>query len=206
MIHAPADGSFHALRQAGEKVRQGEVIAYVGAAPVYASLTGILRGAIRDGFEVKSGLKIMDIDPRVEERNQCFCISDKAKRIADSVCETIWEWEEAQKPLYERLALDPENHRVVSFVGAGGKTTLIYRPAEELAALGSRVIVTTTTHMEKPQEYFSEWGEELFPDRGTYMTIGVSCEDGKIRGMEREAYQTLREHTDYLFIEADGSV
>ena len=36
---------------------------------------------------------------------------------------------------------------VVAVVGAGGKTTLVYRLAAEARALGRRVLVTTTTHM-----------------------------------------------------------
>ena len=34
---------------------------------------------------------------------------------------------------------------IVAFVGAGGKTSGLYALAEELAATGARVLVTTTT-------------------------------------------------------------
>ena len=34
----------------------------------------------------------------------------------------------------------------IAFVGAGGKTTLMFRLAAELAARGSTVVTTTTTH------------------------------------------------------------
>ena len=39
---------------------------------------------------------------------------------------------------------------VVSFVGGGGKTSLLFRFAEELHACGKRVIVSTSTHMFRP--------------------------------------------------------
>lgn len=94
VIHAPADGIMKHIKQVGEKVILGEIIAYVGETPVYTSLTGILRGIIREGFEVKKGLKIIDIDPREDEVDNCYRISDKAKRIAASVYEIIREWEE----------------------------------------------------------------------------------------------------------------
>lgn len=94
VIHAPADGKMRHVKQVGDKVTVGEVIAYVGNTPVYASLTGLLRGLIREGFDVKKGLKIIDIDPREEELDNCYRISDKAKRIAASVYEIIREWEE----------------------------------------------------------------------------------------------------------------
>ncbi len=94
VIHSPAEGNIRAIRSVGDIVQKGEILAYVGETPVYATLDGILRGLIRDGFEVTKGLKIMDIDPRLDELDQCFSISDKAKRIANSVYETIRHWEE----------------------------------------------------------------------------------------------------------------
>ena len=54
-----------------------------------ASIRGLLRGIIRDGYEVSKGLKIADIDPRLEEHDNCFTISDKALAIGGSVLELI---------------------------------------------------------------------------------------------------------------------
>ena len=72
---------------------QGQTIAFVetadGQVPVLASLTGLLRGLIRDGYPVTKGFKIADIDPRTEEYNNCFTISDKARCIAGGVLEAI---------------------------------------------------------------------------------------------------------------------
>ena len=44
-----------------------------------------------------------------------------------------------------------EKNHVVSLVGAGGKTTLLYALAEYLRAKGWRVLVTTTTHIWQPK-------------------------------------------------------
>ncbi|HEY3122279.1 MAG TPA: putative selenium-dependent hydroxylase accessory protein YqeC, partial [Vicinamibacteria bacterium] len=44
-------------------------------------------------------------------------------------------------------ALGIEARDVVAVAGAGGKTTLVYRLAEEARRCGLRVLVTTTTHM-----------------------------------------------------------
>ena len=52
---------------------------------VLASIDGILRGIIRDGYYVTKGLKIADIDPRLSEKENCFTISDKARSIGGSV-------------------------------------------------------------------------------------------------------------------------
>ncbi len=94
VIHAPVDGPLHAVHHVGDVVKKGEVLAYVGDTPVYATLDGILRGLIRENFAATRGLKIMDIDPRMEVMYQCFQISDKAKKIANGVYETIRQWEE----------------------------------------------------------------------------------------------------------------
>lgn len=89
VIHAPADGIIQNRVEISSLVEKGQTIAYVGNVPVEASLTGVLRGIIRDGFCVKKGLKIADIDPRGSERKNCFTISDKARCIAGSVGEVI---------------------------------------------------------------------------------------------------------------------
>jgi xanthine dehydrogenase accessory factor len=60
-----------------------------GSVPVEASLDGLLRGLIRDGYPVTKGFKIADIDPRTDEYDNCFTISDKARCIAGGVVEAI---------------------------------------------------------------------------------------------------------------------
>ena len=85
VIHAPASGILQAVRKIGDRVEKGETIAMIGEILVTASLTGVLRGLIRDGYPVKKGLKIADIDPRPDSYPLCFQISDKSRRIAQSV-------------------------------------------------------------------------------------------------------------------------
>ena len=93
VIHCPAKGILRNVKKITDTVSKGEVIAVVeteeGIVPVEATLDGILRGLIRDRFPVKPGFKIADIDPRAEEYNNCFTISDKARCIAGGVLEAI---------------------------------------------------------------------------------------------------------------------
>lgn len=93
VIHAVAAGRIRNVCQIGDVVQQGEVIAELetreGNVPVLASIPGIIRGLIRDGYPVTEGFKIADIDPRKEELKNCFTISDKARCIAGSVLEVI---------------------------------------------------------------------------------------------------------------------
>ncbi|MDO5145818.1 MAG: selenium-dependent molybdenum cofactor biosynthesis protein YqeB [Eubacteriales bacterium] len=89
VIHAPCSGTLHIERQIGETVEQGETIAVIDGTPVPATLSGVLRGMIREGYEVHKGLKIADIDPRISEKENCFRISDKARCVAGGVLEAI---------------------------------------------------------------------------------------------------------------------
>ena len=93
VIHCPAKGILRNVKNITDTVSKGEVIAIVetdnGIVPVEATLDGILRGLIRDGYPVNVGFKMADIDPRAEEYNNCFTISDKARCIAGGVLEAI---------------------------------------------------------------------------------------------------------------------
>ena len=92
-MHAPQDGILKSRHAIGDFVSQGETIAEIetrqGSVPVPASITGLIRGLIRDGYPVTKGFKIADIDPRCEEYDNCFTISDKARCIAGSVLELV---------------------------------------------------------------------------------------------------------------------
>ncbi len=93
VIHCPAEGILRNVKKITDTVTKGEVIALVetaeGPVPVEASLDGLLRGLIRDGYPVTRGFKIADIDPRLDEYENCFTISDKARCIAGGVIEAI---------------------------------------------------------------------------------------------------------------------
>lgn len=94
VIHAEAPGIFRNISAIADLVEKGEPIAYIETEDgqrvnVNATITGVLRGLLRDGYPVTKGFKIADIDPRKEERKNCFTISDKARCIAGSVLELV---------------------------------------------------------------------------------------------------------------------
>jgi len=120
--------------------------------------------------------------------------------------------------LYEALNIDLNIPELISVVGAGGKTSTMFRLAQELRALGKKVLVTTTTNIA-----FSETSEadHLIVDNskhirslsgfepGTIVCLG-SCRvnnQGKLKGIEREFVGKIyREHVfDYILVEADGA-
>lgn len=93
VIHCPAEGILRNVSKITDTVLKGQQIAFVetenGNVAVNASLDGLLRGLIRDGYPVTKGFKIADIDPRTDEYDNCFTISDKARCIAGGVVEAI---------------------------------------------------------------------------------------------------------------------
>ena len=93
VMHAPAAGTLRNVHAIGDIVEAGTEIAYIdaedGHVPVLATISGIIRGLIRDGYPVTRGFKIADIDPRREELENCWLISDKARCIAGSVLEQV---------------------------------------------------------------------------------------------------------------------
>ena len=94
VIHAAEAGIFHNVRRIGDMVTAGEAIAEIETDdgrffPVPATISGIIRGLLREGYPTPKGFKIADIDPRKEELANCFTISDKARCIAGSVLEAV---------------------------------------------------------------------------------------------------------------------
>lgn len=101
VLHAEAAGYMKNIRQIGDIVEKGEEIARIYEkmtedgtfsgyyVSVEASISGIIRGLIREGYHFQKGFKIADIDPRESELANCFTISDKARSIGGSVLEAV---------------------------------------------------------------------------------------------------------------------
>jgi xanthine dehydrogenase accessory factor len=92
LLRAPCAGRLYSVRQIGDQVQAGETVAVVqsddGTTPITATISGILRGLVRDGLVVNTGMKAGDIDPRAV-REHCFTISDKSRAVAGGVLEAI---------------------------------------------------------------------------------------------------------------------
>lgn len=91
VIHAPASGKINLLHDIGDIVEKGEFLATIGEEkiPVPATISGVLRGIIRNEYPVTKGLKIADIDPRREQQKNCYTISDKSRAIGGSVLTAV---------------------------------------------------------------------------------------------------------------------
>lgn len=97
VLRAPADGVMCNFIELGSKVQQGAIVAVVDGKPIIARFSGILRGLLHEGVYVKSGVKVGDVDPRMDERH-CYYVSDKALAVGGGVLEAI-----LSKPEFRRL-------------------------------------------------------------------------------------------------------
>ncbi len=119
-------------------------------------------------------------------------------------------------------AFSIRNKDVVAFVGGGGKTTAMFRLADELVAQGKRVVTTTTTRIFAaqiqlaPRHWKLENGNwklqidqirKLLQDSPHLLIIGATNEDGKALGIAPEIVDELigLDEIDVVLIEADGS-
>jgi probable selenium-dependent hydroxylase accessory protein YqeC len=106
---------------------------------------------------------------------------------------------------------------VVAVAGAGGKTTLVYRLADEARERGLRVLVTTTTHMGTLPEsttgplFVEAEGEtmagleEALRRVGRATLLGRRLRADKLEGVSGERVDALAAHADLVLVEADGA-
>ncbi|NPV73622.1 MAG: molybdenum hydroxylase, partial [Pelotomaculum sp.] len=87
LLRAPAEGIIRTVKSIGDIVEKGETVAFVNDAPVVAEISGVIKGMIRDGVEVKKSMKVGYIDSRNNFR--CDAISDKALAVGDGVLEAV---------------------------------------------------------------------------------------------------------------------
>jgi xanthine dehydrogenase accessory factor len=93
VIRAPVAGIVKHKKQIGDIVEQGEVLFTVtdienSDTDVRANISGLLRGLIREGMQVSTGMKTADIDPRIDV--DWRTISDKARCIGGAVLEAYF--------------------------------------------------------------------------------------------------------------------
>ena len=112
--------------------------------------------------------------------------------------------------LTEALSLRTEQERIIAITGAGGKTTLMFRLAEELAEKNLRVLVTTTTKIFKPDDRAIINPGGLFSlEPGCIAVVGAPCESDKrkLTGVlpEQPALWLEQNLCDIVLVEADGA-
>ena len=119
--------------------------------------------------------------------------------------------------LKEALGLGEE--KMLCLIGAGGKTTTMFRLAQELWREGGRVLITTTTRIFKPTSphvhklYLAQELKALCLElskikEATIVGVGYGLDDdGKLIGLPLAWFDSLGEDgkVDWILVEADGA-
>lgn len=88
LIRGTDSGIFHPAVKIGDFVTCGQVVAFCGETPVYAKMSGMVRGMLQAGLPVHTNMKCGDIDPR-QDKKLIETVSDKARAIGGGVLEVI---------------------------------------------------------------------------------------------------------------------
>ena len=86
VLRAPTDGRVTLARHIGDLVARDEVVMRVGDEEVRSPFDGCLRGAISDQVDVRTGMKIGDVDPRGDTAF-VHSVSDKARAVGRAALE-----------------------------------------------------------------------------------------------------------------------
>lgn len=110
------------------------------------------------------------------------------------------------RPLRELIG---EGVRVASFVGAGGKTSLIRAVASQISGWGEKVVVTTTTKIMPPSRNLLLLDKAARIPPYKLLTVGrrIDAETGKLIGVTPEEIGDIldRFRPRLLLVEADGA-
>lgn len=101
-----------------------------------------------------------------------------------------------------------EKKHIVSLIGAGGKTIVMYQLAEHFANLGKKVLVTTTTHIFQPTCNFAQNVAEVEAlwQGGNYAVVGnIEAGTGKLTQLPADVFEKYSALADLVLIEADGA-
>lgn len=142
----------------------------------------------------------------------------------------LWNFKGQQNSISEALQVSLPEHAVISVVGAGGKTSLIFAWARELASEGKKVVISTTTHMMHPEfaepacpakalVYYSGYSpsehelaedkaqidSHLESDRILMIASNDPSNNRKVTAPPQELLDYVYTAADVVLIEADGS-
>lgn len=109
-------------------------------------------------------------------------------------------------------AIGIKDKEVISIVGAGGKTSLMYALGEELK--NKKVLLSTTTKILPPrfdEVDFYGIGQATYLDisknmkSGSFLYANSLTKEGKVDSISLEEIKKIKEDFDYIILESDGS-
>lgn len=139
-----------------------------------------------------------------------FCLTLKRFKNFFAVMVNMEKTKKKQN-LSALLGIDDRKHKVIAVVGGGGKTSLIYRLAEEFLQRSRKVIITTTTHMAyEPERPFAPGGnpketEELLESCGYVIAAEYEAKTDKFAALSKDKLLSLLNYEAVVLVEADGA-
>lgn len=121
--------------------------------------------------------------------------------------------------LYEAMEISPNRKECVAVVGAGGKTSTMYRLSRELRGIGQKVVITTTTKIYMPDSSSYD-GIIISADKdkcidfaeksvmpGSYAVGKSVLPDNKVEGLDCDLICRMFESAgiSHIIVEADGA-
>lgn len=97
VLRAPKSGMIKWQAQIGDPVARGAIIGTVAGMDIHAPFDGVIRGLLHPDCRAESGLKIGDVDPRLDA--PCDEISDKALSIGGAVVVAVLGWMKSRAQL-----------------------------------------------------------------------------------------------------------
>ncbi len=110
-------------------------------------------------------------------------------------------------PLDRLLSSITNEKPVISLIGGGGKTTLLYLMAQTFSQMDQKVLVSTTTHIYHPQnKHYVKTEEDMKKlwSEGHYVVVGEETGE-KLRSLPDNQRNLLMNQADIVLLEADGA-
>lgn len=108
IIYAPVGGALNALRDIGDPVVAGETVARIGDTGIAAPIGGTLRGLLRDGLDVETGDKLLEVDPRPANLAIFTGIGQRPAMIAEGVARATRTTDPGHAVVLPPSATDPD--------------------------------------------------------------------------------------------------
>ncbi len=144
-------------------------------------------------------------------------MGDCARTVTAADIQTAHLEGNSMENLYSLINIELERKEMICLVGAGGKTSAMFRLARELSSKGKKILVTTTTAIYYPEQsqYDSmvvseEESLQLFDNRsncGITVLGRTTSSEGKLLGVSPKFLDAifLKGIFDYILVEGDGS-
>lgn len=118
-----------------------------------------------------------------------------------------------QTKLLNTLNIDLNRKEVISFVGAGGKTTTLYKLSKEISAKNKKTLISTTTKIFTPPKdnYNNLFLKNIKTSKGladsSISIFGEDIRDGKLIGPGKNKLESIIStgKFDFYLVESDGA-